>query len=64
MGCYFLNINSQMNQWPSHVTGLGEFQSSYLDFVRSLRPHGEELARNIKRDGICYSHYTENRKRT
>ena len=22
MGCYFLNINSQMNQWPSHVTGL------------------------------------------
>lgn len=59
MGCYFLNINSQMNQWPSHVTGLGEFQNSYLDFVRSLRPHGEKFARFIKRDGFCFGHYTD-----
>lgn len=64
MGCYFLNINSQMNQWPSHVTGLGEFQNSYLDFVRSLRPHGEEFARFIKRDGFCFGHYTDCWKRT
>lgn len=64
MGCYFLNINSQMNQWPSHVTGLGEFQSSYLDFIRSLRPHGEEFARFIKRDGFCFGHYTDCWKRT
>ena len=64
MGCYFLNINSQMNQWPSHVTGLGEFQRSYLDFVRSLRPHGEEFARFIKRDGFCFGHYTDCWKRT
>lgn len=64
MGCYFLNINSQMNQWPSHVTGLGEFQNSYLDFVRSLRPHGEKFARFIKRDGFCFGHYTDCWKRT
>lgn len=64
MGCYFLNINSQMNQWPSHVTGLGEFQNSYLDFVRSLLPYGEEFARFIKRDGFCFGHYTDCWKRT
>ena len=38
----------------SHVTGLGEFQRSYLDFVRSLRPHGEEFARFIK--PVSYTH--------
>lgn len=64
MGCYFLNINSQMNQWPSHVTGLGEYQRSYLDFVRSLQLHGEEFARFIKRDGFCFGHYTDCWKRT
>lgn len=64
MGCYFLNINSQMNQWPSHVTGLGEFQNSYLDFIRSLLPYGEEFARFIKRDGFCFGHYTDCWKRT
>lgn len=64
MGCYFLNINSQMNQWPSHVTGLGEFQQPYLEFVRSLRPYGEEFARFIKRDGFCFGHYTDCWKHT
>ena len=64
MGCYFLNINSQMNQWPSYATGLGEFQRPYLEFVRSLRPHGEEFARFIKRDGFCFGHYTDCWKRT
>lgn len=48
----------------SHVTGLGESQNSYLDFVRSLRPHGEKFARFIKRDGFCFGHYTDCWKRT
>lgn len=64
MGCYFLNINSQMNQWPSHATGLGEFQQPYLDFVRSLLPYGEEFARFIRRDGFCFGHYTDCWKHT
>lgn len=64
MGCYFLNINSQMNQWPSHVTGLGEFQRPYLEFVRSLRPYGEEFARFLQRDGFCFGHYTDCWKHT
>lgn len=64
MGCYFLNINSQMNQWPACVTGLGEFQRPYLEFVRSLLPHGEEFARFIKRDGFCFGHYTDCWKHT
>lgn len=64
MGCYFLNINSQMNQWPSRVTGLGEFQKPYLEFVRSLRPYGEEFASFLHRDGFCFGHYTDCWKHT
>lgn len=63
-GCYFFNINSQMNQWPSSVTGLGEFQQSYLDFVISLQPYGEKFARLINRDGFCFGHYTDCWKNT
>lgn len=44
--------------------GWEKFQNSYLDFVRSLRPHGEKFARFIKRDGFCFGHYTDCWKRT
>ena len=64
MGCYFLNINCQMNQWPSEVTGLGEFHRPFLAFVRSLKPYGEQFACILGHEGFCYGHYADCWKKT
>lgn len=63
-GCYFLNINCQMNQWPSEVTGLSEYHRPFLDFVRSLKPYGEEFARTLGYEGFCHGHYADCWKKT
>ena len=63
-GCFFLNINCQMNQWPADVTGLGEYHRPFLEFVVSLQPGGEKFARFLKLDGFCFGHNVDCWKET
>lgn len=63
-GCFFLNINCQMNQWPTDITGLGEYHRPFLDFVLSLQPSGEQFARFLKLDGFCFAHNVDCWKNT
>lgn len=63
-GCFFLNINCQMNQWPADVTGLGEYHRPFLEFVVSLQPTGEKFARFLKLDGFCFAHNVDCWKET
>lgn len=55
-GDYHLNINLQMNYWPSETTGLGELHIPFLDLVRDLQPAGKALARNLGFEGFACGH--------
>jgi alpha-L-fucosidase 2 len=39
-----LNINAQMNYWPSEVANLAECQEPFLDFIQMLSIHGRKTA--------------------
>ncbi|MCL2372014.1 MAG: glycoside hydrolase family 95 protein [Defluviitaleaceae bacterium] len=43
---YHTNINIQMNYWPAEVTNLAETHIPKLEYVRSLVPRGEAVARH------------------
>ncbi len=34
---YHININIQMNYWPSEITNLGELQEPFIDFIDAMR---------------------------
>ena len=59
MGCYFFNINCEMNYWCADPTGLGEFHRAFTDFVLRLKPRGEAFAEKIGHDGFCFGHYAD-----
>jgi alpha-L-fucosidase 2 len=42
---YHLNINLQMNYWPTEVTNLAELHAPLFDFLESLREPGRRTAR-------------------
>lgn len=44
---YHININIQMNYWPSETTNLSECHIPFLDFVGNLRTHGRETASRL-----------------
>lgn len=44
---YHININLQMNYWPSLVTNLAECQMPLFDFVDGLRERGRITAREV-----------------
>ena len=59
MGCYFFNINCEMNYWCADPTGLGEYHRAFTDFVLRLKPRGEDFAKAIGHDGFCFGHYAD-----
>ncbi|GIG68535.1 hypothetical protein Pen01_48300 [Phytomonospora endophytica] len=44
---YHVNINTQMNYWPAHVTNLAETAEPLHDFVEALRAPGRVTAREV-----------------
>ncbi|QGY42648.1 glycoside hydrolase family 95 protein [Maribellus comscasis] len=44
---YHININIQMNYWPSLVTNLAECQQPFFEFVKGLRERGSITAKEV-----------------
>ncbi|MEG0837327.1 MAG: glycoside hydrolase family 95 protein [Akkermansia sp.] len=59
MGSFFLNINCQMNYWPTDLTGLGEFHQVFTDFTKRLLPGGQKFAKALGHEGFCFGHYVD-----
>ena len=53
---YHLNINLQMNYWPSETTGLGELHMPLLDLVRDMQPGGLALTKALGHEGFACGH--------
>jgi len=57
---YHININIQMNMWPTGVTNLIECQKPFLKFVSNLRENGSKVAKeNYNARGFCAHHTTD-----
>ena len=44
---YTLNINAEMNYWPSEVTNLSELHEPFIGLVRDLAQSGRDAAKNM-----------------
>ncbi|MDP4223839.1 MAG: glycoside hydrolase family 95 protein, partial [Bacteroidota bacterium] len=55
---YHININIQMNYWPSEVTNLGELQLPFVDFIDAMRPDARRTAREVYGMRGIVAHYT------
>ncbi|MDN5202140.1 glycoside hydrolase N-terminal domain-containing protein [Fulvivirgaceae bacterium BMA10] len=44
---YHININIQMNYWPSEITNLSEMHLPFLNFIGKLRENGRKTAKEI-----------------
>jgi alpha-L-fucosidase 2 len=55
---YHININIQMNYWPSEITNLGELQTPFIDFIDALRPNGRRTAKEVYGMNGIVAHYT------
>ena len=44
---YHININIQMNYWPSEVTGLQDCNESYFEYIEFLSRHGVATAKEM-----------------
>ena len=55
---YHININIQMNYWPSEVTNLGELQEPFIDFIDALRPNARRTAKEVYGMNGIVAHYT------
>jgi alpha-L-fucosidase 2 len=55
---YHININIQMNYWPSLVTNLAECQQPFFDFINSLRERGSITAREVYGARGFVAHHT------
>jgi len=42
---YTININTEMNYWPTELTGLQECHQPLFDFIKSLAVNGEKTAK-------------------
>ncbi|MEC3908796.1 glycoside hydrolase family 95 protein [Tamlana sp. 2201CG12-4] len=57
---YHININIQMNNWPTGVTNLSECHEPFLQFVSRLRERGRISAKeNYNARGFCAHHTTD-----
>src|SRR5690554_689833 len=59
-GDYHLNINVQMNYWPSEVCNLPELHTPLIDLTRSLVPSGEKTAATFYGAGGWVAHMMTN----
>ena len=55
---YHININIQMNYWPSEVTNLTEMHRPFLDFINALRPDGRKTAKDMYGLKGTVAHFT------
>ena len=55
---YHININIQMNYWPSEITNLGELQEPFIDFIDALRPNARRTATEVYGMKGIVAHYT------
>ena len=55
---YHININIQMNYWPSEITNLSELQEPFIDFIDALRPNARRTAREVYGMKGIVAHYT------
>ncbi len=55
---YHININIQMNYWPSEITSLGELQEPFIDFIDALRPNARRTAKEVYGMHGIVAHYT------
>lgn len=55
---YHININIQMNYWPSEITNLGKLQEPFIDFIDALRPNARRTAREVYGMKGIVAHYT------
>lgn len=55
---YHININIQMNYWPSEITNLGELQEPFIDFIYALRPDARRTAKEVYGIKGIVAHYT------
>jgi alpha-L-fucosidase 2 len=55
---YHININIQMNYWPSEITNLSELQEPFIDFIDALRPGGRRTAKEVYGMKGIVAHYT------
>lgn len=55
---YHININIQMNYWPSEITNLSEMHLPFLSFIDSLRKDGIKTARDIYGVKGSTAHFT------
>jgi alpha-L-fucosidase 2 len=57
---YHININIQMNYWPSEVTNLTECHLPFLQFIGELREKGRHTARTLYgAEGFVAHHTTD-----
>lgn len=56
-GAYTININAQMNYWPSEITNLSECQEPFFRAVKELAVNGRETARNMYGNGGWVAHH-------
>ncbi|MCX6329039.1 MAG: glycoside hydrolase family 95 protein [Bacteroidia bacterium] len=55
---YHININIQMNYWPSEITNLGELQEPFIDFIDAMRPSARRTAKEVYGMKGIVAHYT------
>jgi alpha-L-fucosidase 2 len=55
---YHININIQMNYWPSEITNLGELALPFVDFIDAMRPDARRTAREVYGMNGIVAHYT------
>jgi alpha-L-fucosidase 2 len=55
---YHININIQMNYWPSEITNLSECHMPFLKFIGELRENGRETAQNLYGANGFTAHHT------
>ena len=57
---YHININIQMNYWPSEITNLSECHMPFLEFIGELREKGRKTAEELYgADGFTAHHTTD-----
>ena len=55
---YHVNINIQMNYWPSEITNLSECHLPFLEFIGELRENGRKTAKELYGVGGFTCHHT------
>ena len=55
---YHININIQMNYWPSEITNLSECHLPFLNFIGELREHGRKTAKELYGVNGFTAHHT------